>query len=55
MAETGETGFHFVDEAAPPKVLFALAEKIIERNIIISWWGNISVLKKHLLRRNVNY
>jgi len=41
IAETGETGFHFVDEAAPPKALFALAEKLIERNIVISWWGNI--------------
>lgn len=41
IAETGESGFHFVDEAAPPKVLFAMAEKLIERNIIISWWGNI--------------
>jgi hypothetical protein len=41
VAETGETGFHFVDEAAPPKVLFAMAEKLIERNIIITWWGNI--------------
>ncbi len=41
IAETGETGFHFVDEAAPPKVLFSMAEKLIERNIVISWWGNI--------------
>ncbi len=41
IAETGETGFHFVDEAAPPKVLFAMAEKLIERDIVISWWGNI--------------
>ncbi len=41
IIQTGETGFHFVDEAAPPKVLFAMAEKLIERNIIISWWGNI--------------
>ncbi len=41
IAETGETGFHFVDEAAPPKALFALANKLIERDIIISWWGNI--------------
>lgn len=39
--ETGQTGFHFVDEAAPPKVLFALAEKLIERDIVITWWGNI--------------
>ncbi len=41
ISETGETGFHFVDEAAPPKVLFAMAKKLIERNLIISWWGNI--------------
>ncbi len=41
IAETGQTGFHFVDEAAPPKALFALAEKLIEQNVVISWWGNI--------------
>nr|WP_305908022.1 radical SAM protein [Methylomarinum sp. Ch1-1]MDP4520825.1 radical SAM protein [Methylomarinum sp. Ch1-1] len=41
IAETGQTGFHFVDEAAPPKVLFALAKKLIEREIVITWWGNI--------------
>lgn len=41
IAETGQTGFHFVDEAAPPKVLFAMAQKLIEKNLIITWWGNI--------------
>ena len=41
IAETGQTGFHFVDEAAPPKALKALAEGLIRRNVIISWWGNI--------------
>ena len=41
IAETGQTGFHFVDEAAPPKVLKALAEELISRNVTISWWGNI--------------
>ncbi len=41
VAETGETGFHFVDEAAPPKMLKALAEELIRRNVQISWWGNI--------------
>ncbi|MBJ7552138.1 radical SAM protein [Marinomonas ostreistagni] len=41
IEETGQTGFHFVDEAAPPKALFALAERLIERGVIISWWGNI--------------
>jgi hypothetical protein len=41
VAETGQTGFHFVDEAAPPKVLKALAEELIRRQVYISWWGNI--------------
>ncbi len=41
MQQTGESGFHFVDEAAPPKLLFALAEQLIARNIVISWWTNI--------------
>ncbi len=41
IAETGQTGFHFVDEAAPPKALKALAEELIRRNVSISWWGNI--------------
>ncbi|MBV8603373.1 MAG: radical SAM protein [Pelomonas sp.] len=39
--ETGETGFHFVDEAAPPKALKALAEEISRRGTAISWWGNV--------------
>jgi radical SAM superfamily enzyme YgiQ (UPF0313 family) len=41
IAETGQTGFHFVDEAAPPKGLKALAEELEKRNRAISWWGNI--------------
>ncbi len=41
IAQTGQTGFHFVDEAAPPKALFALAIKLIEQDIVITWWGNI--------------
>ena len=41
IAETGQTGFHFVDEAAPPKILKALAKELIKRKVIISWWGNI--------------
>ncbi|ATG97077.1 B12-binding domain-containing radical SAM protein [Paracidovorax citrulli] len=41
VAETGQTGFHFVDEAAPPKALKALATELIERNAGISWWGNV--------------
>jgi radical SAM superfamily enzyme YgiQ (UPF0313 family) len=41
IEETGQTGFHFVDEAAPPKALKALAEELQKRNRAISWWGNI--------------
>ena len=41
IAETGQTGFHFVDEAAPPKALRALAEELLRRGLAISWWGNI--------------
>jgi tRNA A37 methylthiotransferase MiaB len=41
VRETGQTGFHFVDEAAPPKALKALAHELIERQLSISWWGNI--------------
>ncbi len=41
VKETGQTGFHFVDEAAPPKVLKALALELIRRGVSISWWGNI--------------
>jgi len=41
VRETGQTGFHFVDEAAPPKALRALAEELIRRGVSISWWGNV--------------
>lgn len=41
VKETGQTGFHFVDEAAPPKSLKALAAELKRRDVSISWWGNI--------------
>jgi radical SAM superfamily enzyme YgiQ (UPF0313 family) len=41
IRETGQTGFHFVDEAAPPKALKSLANALLERKLEISWWGNI--------------
>ncbi|MCX9154504.1 radical SAM protein [Niveibacterium sp. 24ML] len=41
VAETGQSGFHFVDEAAPPKSLKALAQALVDQNRSISWWGNI--------------
>ena len=41
VAETGQTGFHLVDEAAPPKSLKAMAAELQRRQVAISWWGNI--------------
>ena len=41
VAETGQTGFHLVDEAAPPKALKAMAAELQRRRLAISWWGNI--------------
>lgn len=41
IKETGQTGFHFVDEAAPPAGLRALADRLLARRVVISWWGNI--------------
>jgi radical SAM superfamily enzyme YgiQ (UPF0313 family) len=41
IAETGSRDFHFVDEAAPPAGLKALALGLLERGIRIRWWGNI--------------
>ncbi len=38
---TGQTGFHFVDEAAPPGLMRALALEIIKRKMIVTWWTNI--------------
>ena len=38
--ETGETGFHFVDEAMPPALMRALAERLIAERVSIAWWGN---------------
>lgn len=41
VAETGQTGFHLVDEAAPPKALAALADELVRRGRSYTWWGNI--------------
>jgi radical SAM superfamily enzyme YgiQ (UPF0313 family) len=41
IAETGETGFHLVDEAAPPAALRALAKRLLAERLTITWWGNI--------------
>ncbi len=44
--QTGETGFHFVDEAAPPALMRDLAIEIMRRNMTISWWTNIRFEKR---------
>ena len=41
VAETGESGFHLVDEAAPPAGMRQLAKQLIEHKLSITWWGNI--------------
>lgn len=41
IATTGETGFHFVDEAAPPALMREVALEILRRNLVITWWTNI--------------
>ncbi len=41
IMQTHETGFHFVDEAAPPALMRAVALEIIKRNLVVSWWTNI--------------
>jgi hypothetical protein len=39
--QTGQNGFHFVDEAAPPALLRDLALEIIRRKLTVVWWTNI--------------
>ena len=41
MAQTGQTGFHFVDEAAPPALMRELALEILRRKLAVTWWTNI--------------
>jgi hypothetical protein len=56
IEQTGETGFHFVDEAAPPALMRSVALEIIRRKLTISWWTNIRFEKSftrdlcHLLK-----
>jgi hypothetical protein len=41
IAQTGERGFHFVDEAAPPALMRSLALEILRRKLTLTWWTNI--------------
>ncbi len=56
IAQTGQNGFHFVDEAAPPALMRALAIEILKRRLTVTWWTNIRFEKSftkdlcHLLK-----
>lgn len=41
IEQTGQNGFHFVDEAAPPALMRALALEILKRKLVVTWWANI--------------
>ncbi|OUL63530.1 radical SAM protein [Flavobacterium sp. AJR] len=41
MKQTGQNGFHYVDEAAPPALMRALALEILRRKLAVTWWTNI--------------
>ncbi|OZI07267.1 radical SAM protein [Siphonobacter sp. BAB-5385] len=41
IEQTGQNGFHFVDEAAPPALMRELALEIIRRKLTVVWWTNI--------------
>lgn len=47
MAQTGISGFHFVDEALPPKLLKEVCEEILRRHLVVSFWGNIRFEKAY--------
>lgn len=41
IEQTGFSGFHFVDEAAPPALMKELAIEILKRKLSVTWWTNI--------------
>jgi len=41
IEKTGQNGFHFVDEAAPPALMREVSLEILRRKISVSWWTNI--------------
>jgi len=47
IAQTGQRGFHFTDEAAPPKLLREIADELIRRGVVISWWTNVRFEKAY--------
>jgi hypothetical protein len=49
IAQTGQHGFHFVDEAAPPALLRDLALEILRRQLTVVWWTNVRFEKRYTL------
>lgn len=49
IEQTGERGFHFVDEAAPPALMREVALEILRRNLVVTWWTNIRFEKSFTL------
>ncbi|MBN2892221.1 MAG: radical SAM protein [Bacteroidales bacterium] len=47
--QTGEKGFHFVDEAAPPALMKAVAIELLKRKLSITWWTNVRFEKSFTL------
>ena len=47
MSQTGISGFHFIDEALPPKLLREVCEEILRRHLTVSFWGNIRFEKAY--------
>jgi hypothetical protein len=41
MLQTGQNGFHFIDEAAPPALMRDLSIQILRRGLSVAWWTNI--------------
>ncbi len=46
VAHSGHSGFHFVDESLPPDLISNVCDEILERNMQVSWWGNIRFEKR---------
>ncbi len=49
IEQTGERGFHFVDEAAPPALMRDMAIEILRRKLVVTWWTNIRFEKSFTL------
>lgn len=49
IEQTGQNGFHFVDEAAPPVMMREVALEILRRDLTVVWWTNIRFEKSFSL------